>query len=267
MNAENILRLGIFSVLLLAMMLWEAISPRRKAAAILWRRRINNIALIVVDTWLLRLIIPVAAAGAAEISARNGWGLFNQWQLPDVLVIILSVVFLDLLIYGQHIVFHKVPVLWRLHRVHHTDLDFDVTTGIRFHPFEIILSMCIKLAGIILIGAPVAAVIIFEILLSSTSLFNHSNIYIPEPLDRILRFFIVTPDMHRVHHSVIRTETDSNYGFNLPWWDRVFGTYRAQPQAGHLGMTIGLKEFRDSSAVDIIWLLVQPFMLSGKRSD
>jgi sterol desaturase/sphingolipid hydroxylase (fatty acid hydroxylase superfamily) len=260
MSAENLLRAGIFVSVLAVMLMWEMVSPRRRADPMLWRRRFNNITLLVVNVLVLRLAIPVTAVVAADLATRNSWGLFNQLQLPTLLELVISIVFLDLLIYCQHVVFHKVPVLWKVHRVHHTDLDIDVTTGIRFHPFEILLSMCIKFAGIILVGAPLIAVIIFEILLNATAMFNHSNVYIPDPLDRILRCFIVTPDMHRVHHSVIRKETDSNYGFNLPWWDRLFGTYRAQPEAGHLEMTIGLNEFRDVRAVDILWLLIQPFI-------
>ncbi len=267
MNAESTLRLGIFLSILLFMLLWEAFSPRRAPVTILWQRRLNNLALVATNVLILRFVIPVTLAWAAITANHNGWGLLNLFPISDIPAIILSLLFLDILIYCQHIVFHKIPVLWRLHRIHHTDIDFDVTTGIRFHPIEIILSMLIKLAGIILIGAPVTAVIIFEILLNTTSMFNHGNVYIPKAIDQVLRWIIVTPDMHRVHHSVIRTETDSNYGFNLPWWDRVFGTYRAQPQDGHLGMKIGLNEFRGLRSANVLWLLLQPFLREENFSE
>jgi sterol desaturase/sphingolipid hydroxylase (fatty acid hydroxylase superfamily) len=166
---------------------------------------------------------------------------------------------LDLVIYVQHVVFHKVPVLWRLHRMHHADLDIDVTTGVRFHPLEIVISLLIKIAVILALGIPVVAVILFEVVLNVTSMFNHSNVSMPAWLDRVLRFIVVTPDMHRVHHSILRRETDSNFGFNLPWWDRLFGTYRAQPEAGHAGMTIGIPAFRDPAELRIDRLLTQPF--------
>lgn len=267
MNAESTLRLGIFLSILLFMLLWEMLSPRRTPIAILWQRRFNNIALVAINVLILRFAIPVTVVWAALTANQQAWGLLNLIQIPDIPAIILSLLFLDLLIYCQHVVFHKIPVLWRLHRIHHTDIDFDVTTGIRFHPLEIILSMLIKLAGIMLIGAPVAAVIIFEIILNSTSMFNHGNVYIPKTIDRFLRWFIVTPDMHRVHHSVIKSETDSNYGFNVPWWDRTFGTYRAQPQEGHLDMEIGLNEFRGPRSANVMWLLLQPFLGEQRFSE
>ena len=244
---------------LLLMLLWERLAPRRIPIEIKWRRRINNLLLVSLGTFLL-WFIPLSAVWASMIADYRQWGLFNVYQLPGVLQLILTLLFLDLLIYGQHIVFHKIPVLWRIHRVHHSDMDFDVTTGIRFHPIELILSMFIKIAGIICIGASLSAVIIFEIVLNGTSMFNHGNVNIPVKLDKILRLFIVTPDMHRVHHSVIRNETDSNYGFNLPWWDRIFGTYKAQPESGHSGMKIGLLEIAGDRAIKLGGLLVQPFI-------
>lgn len=258
-NTEYWSRLGIFLCLLLLMLLWEGLTPRRKPIEIKWQRRINNILLVIFGSFLL-WCIPVSALWASIAAEDRRWGLFNIYQLPDIPELVLTLLFLDLLIYGQHVVFHKIPALWRIHRVHHSDMDFDVTTGIRFHPVELILSMFIKIAGIICIGASLSAVIIFEIVLNGTSMFNHGNVNIPVKLDKILRLFIVTPDMHRVHHSVIRKETDSNYGFNLPWWDRIFGTYRAQPESGHLAMKIGLLDIIGDRAIKLGGLLVQPFI-------
>ena len=259
-NIEYLLRLGLVICILFHMLLWERIAPKRKSLGIKWQRRFNNLLLVVCGTFLLWLIIPITAVWASIVAAESYWGLFNIYHLPKSLELILSLLFLDLLIYGQHVVLHKVPVLWRLHRVHHTDMDFDATTGIRFHPIELILSMCVKIVGIIFIGAPLSAVIIFEIILNGSSMFNHGNVSIPKKVDRIMRWFIVTPDMHRVHHSAIKKETNSNYGFNLPWWDRLFGTYCAQPEAGHLEMKIGLNEFSGERTVNFLWLLMQPFL-------
>jgi len=193
----------------------------------------------------------------AFLAQSHGWGVFNLLAVPAWVATPAAVILLDLVIYGQHVMFHAVPVLWRLHRMHHADLEFDVTTGLRFHPVEILLSMAIKLAAIMAFGAPPLAVLIFEVLLNATSLFNHANIRVP--LDRLLRLVVVTPDMHRVHHSIERRETDSNFGFNLPWWDRLFGTYRAQPALGHQGMTIGIDRFRDPRELRLDRMLWQPF--------
>jgi sterol desaturase/sphingolipid hydroxylase (fatty acid hydroxylase superfamily) len=194
----------------------------------------------------------------AVLASEGGWGLLNHHILPGWQAIIVSVITLDFIIYLQHVLFHTVPLFWRLHMVHHTDLDIDLTTGIRFHPVEITLSLIIKLAAVVILGAPPLAVLIFEVVLNSTSLFSHGNVYIPGDVDRVLRFFLVTPDMHRVHHSVIMHETNTNFGFNLPWWDRLLGTYQEQPSEGHKGMTIGLGYFRDSKLLALPWLLVLP---------
>jgi sterol desaturase/sphingolipid hydroxylase (fatty acid hydroxylase superfamily) len=185
--------------------------------------------------------------------------VFNVVPVPAWIAVGVSVILLDLAIYFQHVLFHAVPLLWRLHRMHHADLDIDVSTGLRFHPIEILLSMVIKLAVVIALGAPAVAVLIFEILLNATSMFNHSNVRMSEGFDRVLRWFVVTPDMHRVHHSVLARETNSNFGFNLPWWDRLFGTYRAQPAAGHEVMTIGIEQFRDPRELGLDRMLLQPF--------
>jgi len=208
---------------------------------------------------LLRLVFPTAAVGFALFAARQGWGLLNAVSPPFWLALLVAVLVLDFAIYLQHVLFHAVPALWRLHRVHHADLEFDVTTGLRFHPLEILLSMAIKLAVIAALGPPALAVLIFEVLLNATSMFNHGNVRMPAGLDRVLRWLVVTPDMHRVHHSVLPHETNSNFGFNLPWWDRLLGTYRARPAAGHTGMTIGIEQFRAPRELWLDRLLLQPF--------
>ena len=242
------------------MMCWENISPRHQQGNSRWQRRFVNLLLVVVNTILLRTILPLAAVSAAAIANMHGWGLFNKLGVNSWLAGILSFLLLDLLIYFQHRLMHSIPLLWRVHRVHHSDTRFDVTTGVRFHPFEILLSMLVKILAVILLGVPVLAVVVFEVVLSSSSLFNHGNVLIPTRLDHYLRLLLVTPDMHRVHHSVVKDETNSNYGFNLPWWDRLFATYRAQPEVGHAKIIIGLKEFRSEDFVNLLWLLKQPFL-------
>jgi len=242
---EAIIRLGFFSGILGIISLWELAAPRRVLAVPKMLRWINNIGIVVINSFLLRIIFPSAAVGVSVFAQKHGWGLFNHFRLPYWVAVVLSVVALDFIIYLQHVMFHAIPVFWRIHRMHHADLDFDVTTGIRFHPMEILLSMLIKSAGVVVLGPPVLGVIIFEVALNATSMFNHSNVRMLRGVDRILRWFVVTPDMHRVHHSVEGREMNSNFGFNLPWWDRLLGTYRAQPRMGHEGMTIGLEDFRD----------------------
>jgi sterol desaturase/sphingolipid hydroxylase (fatty acid hydroxylase superfamily) len=239
------LRLAAFFGVLGAMAFWELKAPRRVLALPRWQRWPGNLGIVALDALLVRLLVPVSGAGMAMLAAAQGWGLFNQVPVPFWLAALLSVFLLDLAIYVQHVVFHAVPVLWRVHRMHHADLDFDVTTGARFHPIEIALSMLIKLGVIVALGAPAMAVVLFEILLNATSMFNHGNVRLPVAVDRVLRFLIVTPDMHRVHHSIKRRETDSNFGFNLSLWDRLFGTYRTQPEGGHEAMTLGIPDFRD----------------------
>ena len=263
---EMQIRLGSFFAVLVGMALWEVLAPRRSPVSSRAVRWANNLALVAVNTLLLRLVFPAAAVGVAIFVDQQGWGLFNYYRLPGVVSGVLSVLALDLVIYLQHVMVHAVPLLWRLHRVHHADVDFDVTTGIRFHPFEILVSMLIKAAAIVVLGAPVAAVLVFELLLNASSLFNHGNVRMPVKVDRVLRWLVVTPDMHRVHHSVEDDETNSNFGFNLPWWDRLFGTYRDQPRAGHLAMTIGIHTFNEPRLV--AWLpglLMIPFV--GRISD
>ena len=263
---EKPLRLGFFLGIFAIMAIWELLAPRRAltvSKAIRWG---NNLGLVVLNTALLRWLFPAAAVGIAALAAEQGWGLLNYHSLPFWASVAISVIALDFVVYLQHVMVHAIPMLWRLHRVHHADPDFDVTTGARFHPIEIILSMLIKFAAIMVIGPPVVAVIIFEILLNGTAMFNHSNIGLPAWLDKPLRWLLVTPDMHRVHHSVHDNETNSNFGFNLPWWDRLFGTYLDQPRDGHVGMTIGIHKF--NAVKDVSWLpgmLTLPF--KGRISD
>ena len=256
---EPYIRLGAFGGVFIAMALWELVGPRRKLVIGRFARWPNNLGVVVVDTLLVRLVFPVTAVGVALFAEAHGWGLFHAVTIPAWMAVLASVVLLDLAIYFQHVLFHAVPALWRLHRMHHADLEFDVTTGLRFHPIEIVLSMTIKLAAVAALGAPAVAVLVFEVLLNATSMFNHSNIRIPLGLDRVLRLFVVTPDMHRVHHSVLIRETNSNFGFSLPWWDRLFGTYRAQPAAGHDAMTIGIEQFREPRELGLDRMLLQPF--------
>lgn len=257
---EVAIRLGFFIGVLTLMALWEILAPRRTLTVSRLWRWLSNLGIVFLNSALLRLLFPAAAVGMAVFAAKHGWGLFNQGQTPLWAAVIISVVLLDMAIYLQHVLFHAVPAFWRLHRVHHADLDFDVTTGVRFHPIEIILSMVIKFAAIAALGPPVVAVIVFEVLLNATSLFNHSNVHLPLALDRVLRLIVVTPDMHRVHHSIEDHETNSNFGFNLPWWDRLFGTYKAQPDADHRDMTIGIRDYRDLNEVDRLdGMLLLPF--------
>ena len=256
---EPLIRLGFFAGVLALMAGWELLAPRRPQAVGRGLRWPNNFGIVVVDTLLLRLVFPTAAVSFALFAETQGWGLFNAVAIPWCLAVIASVLILDFSIYLQHVVFHAVPALWRLHRMHHADLEFDVTTGLRFHPIEILLSMGIKFGVVAALGAPAVAVLIFEVLLNATSMFNHGNVRMPAGLDRALRWIVVTPDMHRVHHSVLPHETNSNFGFNLPWWDRLLGTYRAQPGAGHEAMTLGIEQFRDPGDLRLDPLLIQPF--------
>lgn len=262
-TSEPTIRLSIFAVVFITMALLEASQPRRPQAVGRLARWPSNLAIVVLDTVIVRLIFPLSAVALALLAEARGWGLMNVWQVPAWIAVPLAVVLLDLVIYLQHVMFHAVPALWRLHRMHHADLEFDVTTGSRFHPVEIMLSMVIKLTVVAALGAPALAVLIFEILLNATAMFNHSNFKLPLGLDRALRWIVVTPDMHRVHHSVVVGETNSNFGFNLPWWDRLLGTYRDQPAAGHDRMTIGVAEIRDPAEQRLDRMLTQPFRLGS----
>ena len=256
--AEPLIRFGVFAAMLGLLLAGEFLAPRRQQGVSRWRRWPGNAGILIVGTVLVRAILPTAAVGLALVAEAKGWGLLNLVAAPDWLAILVAIVVFDLVIYAQHRLFHAVPILWRLHRMHHADLEIDVTTGVRFHPLEILLSMLIKLGAVAVLGAPALGVMIFEILLNATSLFNHSNIRLPAAVDGGLRRIVVTPDMHRVHHSIVARETDSNFGFNLAWWDRLLGTYRAQPAAGHAAMTIGLARFRDPSELRLDRMLLQP---------
>lgn len=258
-TAEIIVRVACSAAIFAAMAIWEAVSPCRRLVVGRGLRWPNNLGIFILDAVAVRIFIPTAAVGMALIAADRGWGLLNVMMPPAWLAGILGFAVLDFMIYAQHYVFHRVPWLWRLHRMHHADLDIDVTTGARFHPVEILLSMLIKIAVVLVLGVPALAVLVFEVVLNATATFNHANVAMPRRLDRILRLVVVTPDMHRVHHSIVRAETDSNFGFNLPWWDRLFGTYRDEPSAGHQKMTIGLPIFRDEAELRIDRLLTQPF--------
>ncbi|MCS6781075.1 MAG: sterol desaturase family protein [Geminicoccaceae bacterium] len=256
---EPLLRLATFLVVLAVMAAAEVVSPRRRREIPRVLRWTNNLALVVLDTAILRLLFPVLAVGMAFLAREHGFGLFNMLAVPGWLAILATIVILDLVVYLQHVLFHAVPGLWRLHRVHHADLEIDVTTGLRFHPIEIVLSMVLKLGTVAALGAPPAAVLLFEVILNGMAMFNHSNVKLPDPVDRVLRLVVVTPDMHRVHHSIRPVETNSNYGFNLSLWDRLFGTYRAQPALGHEGMTIGIEQFRERRELWLDRMLTQPF--------
>jgi sterol desaturase/sphingolipid hydroxylase (fatty acid hydroxylase superfamily) len=267
LDHEIVIRLGFFLGILILMGLWEMVSPRRLLSTSKRARWFCNLGLLIIDAAVLRALLPVAAVGVAIFVEDRSWGILNNIALPYWMAILFGVIGLDFVIYLQHAMFHAIPAFWRLHMMHHTDLDFDVTTGVRFHPIEILLSMVIKIAAVMVMGASATAVLIFEVLLNATSLFNHGNVRLPSHVDWVLRLFVVTPEMHRVHHSVVIRETNSNFGFNLPWWDRLLGTYRDQPAAGHEGMTIGLSHFRDPNALTLPFLLILPFIRKpGKYS-
>jgi len=257
---EQTIRLGFFFGVFVLVALWELASPQRVPKLTRRQRWTANMGLVFLNTVILRLVFPVAAVGVAALSAERGWGVLNLVSVPYWLAVLLAVVAMDFVIWLQHVMVHAIPALWRLHRVHHADLDYDLTTGARFHPLEIMLSMGIKFATIVLLGAPVLAVVVFEVLLSACAMFNHGNIRLSPKVDRVLRWLLVTPDMHRVHHSVEDDESNSNFGFNLTWWDRLFGTYADQPRAGQQGMTIGIHGHTDPQEVDRLrGMLAMPF--------
>jgi sterol desaturase/sphingolipid hydroxylase (fatty acid hydroxylase superfamily) len=265
MQNEIAIRVSFFFGIFALVAIWELLAPRRTSTTSKTVRWLSNLGITFLNPAVVRLVFPILAMGLALLAQERGWGLLNNVGLPYWLEVVVGVIVLDLVIYLQHLMFHAVPVLWRLHMMHHADLDFDVTTGLRFHPIEMVLSMVIKLSVVVLIGPPALAVLTFEVLLNATSMFNHGNIRLPLSIDRRLRLLVVTPDMHRVHHSVTIRETNSNFGFNLPWWDRLLGTYRDQPAAGHQGMTIGLAQFRDAKRLTLPWMLALPFI--GKTGE
>ncbi len=264
---EPWIRFGAFAAALVVLGLLELLAPRRRQSVARLLRWPGNLGLVALDTLLVRLLFPVAAVGAALFAEQRGWGLFNLTAWPAWLEVILALILLDLLIYGQHVLFHRLPWLWRVHRVHHADLEFDVTTGLRFHPVEILLSMAIKIAAVMLLGAAAVAVLLFELVLNATAMWSHSNIRLVGGLDPLLRPLLVTPDMHRVHHSVIPRETHSNFGFNLACWDRLFGTYRERPEAGHERMTIGLPDTPPGAPLRLTGMLLMPFRQPIKSGD
>jgi len=247
---ELIVKLAAFFGIFFLMATWEQLAPCRILTIPKKLRWTHNLGLVLLNGIVLRLVFPAGAVGVAIFVQQQDWGLLNYYQIPLSAAVAISVVAMDFIIYLQHVMMHAVPVLWRVHRVHHADLDYDLTTGIRFHPIEIILSMLIKAAAILLLGPPVLAVVLFEVLLNAAAMFNHSNVQLPGRLDRVLRWFLVTPDMHRVHHSISADEANSNFGFNLSWWDRLSGTYRIQPRGGHQGMEIGISGYRDPRQVE-----------------
>lgn len=256
---EPWIRIGAFSMVFVAMAAWEAVAPRRLLAHPRRLRWPANLGIVALNSVLLRLVLPVTTIGFSVVAQERGWGLLNQLSISPAVALVFAVVALDFIIYMQHVMFHAVPALWRLHRMHHTDLDFDVTTGARFHPVEIMLSAGVKLAAVAVLGPSPLAVLLFEVLLNATSMFNHGNVRLPIAIDRVLRLFVVTPDMHRVHHSVFPHETNRNFGFNLPWWDRLFGTYLAQPSVDHEHLKIGIGNFREARELRLDRMLLQPF--------
>ena len=261
---EGVIRLVVFLAVFALMAMWELASPRRALVVSKVRRWWVNWALTVLDAAVIRVLFPLVAVGAAWDAQQKGWGLFNAVAWPGWVEALLAILILDCLIYWQHVASHRIPILWRVHRVHHSDRDIDVTTAIRFHPVEIALSMGLKIGAVYVLGASAAAVVIFEVLLNACAMFNHSNIRLGAA-DRLVRLALVTPDMHRVHHSIVRRETDANFGFNVPWWDRLFGTYVAQPEAGHDAMTIGLPSQQNEGPTRLGWALSYP--LKPARGD
>ncbi len=258
-DSVSSLRLAVFLSVFLLLALFELLFPRRKLAESKVQRWSANIAISVVNTILVRVTLPLAGVGMALLAQEKNWGLINLLDVPAWLAIPVFLLLFDLAIYWQHRLFHKVPLLWRLHRMHHTDLDYDVTTGNRFHPASILLSAVIKIGLVVVLGPSPVTILVAEIVLNITSMFNHSNIDIPAKIDRFLRFFIVTPDMHRIHHSVNGAEHNRNFGFNFPWWDRLFDTYLDQPAMQQQTMDIGIDGFRTDRSINPISLLLQPF--------
>ena len=260
MKLDLVFRLSAFLGVLGLMASWEVLAPRRPLSSTKFARWAANLSIVALDSVIIRLLFGAAAVGAAVVAADRDWGLLHRVSWPLWSEFILAIVLLDFVLYAQHVMFHTVPWFWRFHMMHHADLDCDVTTGLRFHPVEVALSMVIKLGAVALIGASPSAVLVFEIVLNATSMFNHSNVWMPAAVDRVLRWFLVTPDMHRIHHSTDPTETNSNFGFNLPWWDRLLGTYRDEPIRGHAGIIIGLEQFRDPRRLTFVGILLLPFL-------
>ena len=260
-SPETLVRLGFFTAIFIAIALSEKVAPRRILLKSKFKRWISNFGMQIIDVAVLRFIFPIFPFGVAVICVQRGWGLLNYYHTIQPLALFIGILVLDFIIYLQHRVFHIAPVFWRVHMVHHTDQDIDVSTAVRFHPLEIILSLLIKFTAVAAIGAPPLSVLIFEVMLNGASMFNHGNIKIPLYIDRVIRMVLVTPDMHRVHHSVITRETNSNYGFSFSWWDRLLGTYKAQPQEGYDKMKIGLNGYHDDRSLKLSALLTMPFVI------
>ncbi|MBT3180485.1 MAG: sterol desaturase family protein [Candidatus Marinimicrobia bacterium] len=257
---DIMIRAGIFLILLIILISWELLNPKRKLQNNKFHRWVTNLSLIGLNNVVVIIIIPFSTIGVAHMTEQNSLGLFNSFSMNDSLIFFLSILILDFIIYIQHVIFHRVPAFWRFHKIHHIDKDIDVTTGLRFHPVEIVLSLGIKFIFIILLGVPVLPILFFEIILNGMAMFNHANIQIPKKVDNILRYFLVTPDMHRVHHSVNTFELNSNFGFNLSIWDRILGTYIKKPLNGHTDMTIGLEKYQNKHGINILILLIIPFL-------
>lgn len=261
---ESAIRIIMFGLVLATMIALEHLFPKKRRSLPRSKRWATNIGLVVIDTIAVRIVVPISAVSMAAITTQHSWGLFNILALPTFLELMLAVVLLDMFVYWQHVASHHFPILWRLHKVHHADRDIDASTGVRFHPLEIVLSMIYKVIVVLLMGPAVAAVVIFEILLNASSLFNHANVRLPTWLDKVVRLLIVTPDMHRIHHSTVVKETNSNYGFNLSYWDHLFGSYIESPSAGHDDMTIGLESYQNHKPAKLFWTLTVPFYRSKK---
>ncbi len=260
MHSESLIRLGSF-VAILAMMFWsEGAFPKRALSAPRLRRYLNNLAMGGMSTLAVRIFLPVLPMGVALYCSANQYGLLHQFAVPYWDACILTILLLDFAVWLQHMLFHKVRALWRVHRMHHADVDIDASTAVRFHPIEIVLSFAYRGILVFILGAPAAAVLVFDVLINCCAVFNHANVSLPPALDRWLRLFVVTPDMHRVHHSTDMREANTNYAFNFPWWDRMFGTYKAHPDKGHENMSIGLNIFRDAKYVSAIRMLAMPFL-------
>ena len=260
LDSEVYIRLGFFLGVFAVMALWELAAPRKALSTSKITRWFINLSITFLNPVSLRLVFPLPATGLALMAKEKNWGIFNILEIDYWTAGLLTIILLDLTIYFQRLLFHHVRIFWKFHMVHHTDINIDVTTGARFHPLEIILSMGIKMIVVVLLGAPAWSVLVFEIVINGTSMFNHSNAFIPLPVDRALRKFIVTPDFHRVHHSVLLHESNSNFGFSLSLWDRIFGTYQDQPRAGHKGMSIGLSDFREANRLTLPYILALPFI-------
>ncbi|MEP3435819.1 MAG: sterol desaturase family protein [Hoeflea sp.] len=266
--SEPVIRLLAFSTIFIALAAIELLAPRLERdemrGAFKSRRWVTNLAMVVLSSVALRIVFPLAAVGTAVWAQSSGYGLFPFLGLPLWVAGIMAFIVLDFAVWLEHVVSHKWPWLWRIHRMHHADTGFDLTTALRFHPLEIVLSMVWKAAVIVALGAPPVAVLVFEIVLNGAAMFNHANIKLPKAVDAVLRLLIVTPDMHRIHHSTDHRETDSNYGFNLAIWDRIFSTYTHVPRRGDTGIEIGLAEWRDGQTANLGWALALPFRFPPK---